>query len=354
MEPMVKDFNDYLIYIGILNNDSLSSYINIYNQKNNNNENNLINNDIKFNYLIDALSEYLNNLSKENSIEIANNIINRYRENKKKITYSTLKNLIIKFELKYKLKYLNKWIQFLNNNNIENNNNNNFIQTFGKPQNMNNIISDNKSPNTNYYENVIKKSLEDSEANINNNYNNMNKNYLNTINNSNKYTNSGYQMTKNSNNNPHNNKNKDNLLSRQKKFLEKAEINKKNQIVELDKITNVLCPFTPTIYTQNYKNKSNIKKDPYTRLYDDVQQRKINSIRKQKEEINKIKQKSNFKASEINPNIYTDESYESSIDKLYNEYKIRKSKKNLLQKEIDQERGLTFKPNLNNYINTIE
>ena len=350
MEPMVKDFYDYLIYIGILNNDSLSSYTNIYNQKNNNNnnENNLINNDIKFNYLTDALSEFLNNLSKENSIEIATNIINRYRENKKKITYSTLKNLIIKFELKYKLKYLNKWIQFLNNNNFENNNNNNnnFVQTFGKPQNLN---------NNNNYENIIKKSLEESETNINNNYNNLNQNYLNTdINSHNNYPNSGFQITKTSNNNINRNKNKDNLLSRQKKFLEKAEINKKNQIVELDKITNVLCPFTPTIYTQNYKNKSNIKKDPYTRLYDDVQQRKINSIRKQKEEINKIKQKSNFKATEINPNIYADESYESSIDKLYNEYKIRKSKKNLLQKEIDQERGLTFKPNLNNYINTIE
>ena len=347
MEPMVKDFYDYLIYIGILNNDSLSSYINIYNQKNNNNENNLINNDMKFNYLIDALSEFLNNLSKESSIDIATNIINRYRENKKKITYSTLKNLIIKNELKYKLKYLNKWIQFLNNNNLENNNNNNFVQTFGKPQNLN---------NNNNYENIIKKSLEESETNINNNYNNLNQNYLNTdINNHQiNYPNSGYQITKTSNNNINRNKNKDNLLSRQKKFLEKAEINKKNQIVELDKITNVLCPFTPTIYTQNYKNKSNIKKDPYTRLYDDVQQRKINSIRKQKEEINKIKQKSNFKATEINPNIYADESYESSIDKLYNEYKIRKSKKNLLQKEIDQERGLTFKPNLNNYINTIE
>jgi hypothetical protein len=349
MEPMVKDFYDYLIYIGILNNDSLSSYTNIYNQKNNNNnnENNLINNDIKFNYLTDALSEFLNNLSKENSIEIATNIINRYRENKKKITYSTLKNLIIKNELKYKLKYLNKWIQFLNNNNLENNNNNNFVQTFGKPQNLN---------NNNNYENIIKKSLEESETNINNNYNNLNQNYLNTdINNHQiNYPNSGYQITKTSNNNINRNKNKDNLLSRQKKFLEKAEINKKNQIVELDKITNVLCPFTPTIYTQNYKNKSNMKKDAYTRLYDDVQQRKINSIRKQKEEINKIKQKSNFKATEINPNIYADESYESSIDKLYNEYKIRKSKKNLLQKEIDQERGLTFKPNLNNYINTIE
>jgi hypothetical protein len=347
MEPMVKDFYDYLIYIGILNNDSLSSYINIYNQKNNNNENNLINNDMKFNYLIDALSEFLNNLSKESSIDIATNIINRYRENKKKITYSTLKNLIIKFELKYKLKYLNKWIQFLNNNNFENNNNNNFVQTFGKPQNLN---------NNNNYENIIKKSLEESETNINNNYNNLNQNYLNTdINNHQiNYPNSGYQITKTSNNNINRNKNKDNLLSRQKKFLEKAEINKKNQIVELDKITNVLCPFTPTIYTQNYKNKSNMKKDAYTRLYDDVQQRKINSIRKQKEEINKIKQKSNFKATEINPNIYADESYESSIDKLYNEYKIRKSKKNLLQKEIDQERGLTFKPNLNNYINTIE
>ena len=348
MEPMVKDFYDYLIYIGILNNDSLSSYTNIYNQKNNNNnnENNLINNDIKFNYLTDALSEFLNNLSKENSIEIATNIINRYRENKKKITYSTLKNLIIKNELKYKLKYLNKWIQFLNNNNLENNNNN-FVQTFGKPQNLN---------NNNNYENIIKKSLEESETNINNNYNNLNQNYLNTdINSHNNYPNSGFQITKTSNNNINrNNKNKDNLLSRQKKFLEKAEINKKNQIVELDKITNVLCPFTPTIYTQNYKNKSNMKKDAYTRLYDDVQQRKINSIRKQKEEINKIKQKSNFKATEINPNIYADESYESSIDKLYNEYKIRKSKKNLLQKEIDQERGLTFKPNLNNYINTIE
>ena len=262
MEPMVKDFYDYLIYIGILNNDSLSSYTNIYNQKNNNN-------------------------------------------------------------------------------------NNNFVQTFGKPQNLN---------NNNNYENIIKKSLEESETNINNNYNNLNQNYLNTdINSHNNYPNSGFQITKTSNNNINrNNKNKDNLLSRQKKFLEKAEINKKNQIVELDKITNVLCPFTPTIYTQNYKNKSNIKKDPYTRLYDDVQQRKINSIRKQKEEINKIKQKSNFKATEINPNIYADESYESSIDKLYNEYKIRKSKKNLLQKEIDQERGLTFKPNLNNYINTIE
>ena len=347
MEPMVKDFYDYLIYIGILDNDSLSSYINIYNQKNNNNENNLINNDMKFNYLIDALSEFLNNLSKENSIDIATNIINRYRENKKKITYSTLKNLIIKNELKYKLKYLNKWIQFLNNNNLENNNNNNFVQTFGKPQNLN---------NNNNYENIIKKSLDESETNINNNYNNLNQNYLNTdINNHQiNYPNSGYQITKTSNNNINRNKNKDNLLSRQKKFLEKAEINKKNQIVELDKITNVLCPFTPTIYTQNYKNKSNMKKDAYTRLYDDVQQRKINSIRKQKEEINKIKQKSNFKATEINPNIYADESYESSIDKLYNEYKIRKSKKNLLQKEIDQERGLTFKPNLNNYINTIE
>ena len=71
---------------------------------------------------------------------------------------------------------------------------------------------------------------------------------------------------------------------------------------------------------------------------------KYKQIKLQKDNMLLIKQQSNFKSKNpLSPKLKEIKS-KDRIEKLYNDYKERKDKNNILQKEIDVERGLTFNP----------
>ena len=130
--------------------------------------------------------------------------------------------------------------------------------------------------------------------------------------------------------------------------MNKYKQNKINQLKENEKLNNELCPFTPIIYTKNSFNEKkflkNSERNPYKRLYDDLEKRQNKKDRIQYDKMLTIKQNSIFKTKNpVSPKLRKMKSKER-IDQLYNDYKIRRNNQNLLQKEIDNERGLTFSP----------
>ncbi len=138
------------------------------------------------------------------------------------------------------------------------------------------------------------------------------------------------------------------LINRQQQYMNKYKQNKINQLKENEKLNNELCPFTPIIYTKNSVNEKkflkNSERNPYKRLYDDLEKRQNKKDRIQYDKMLSIKQNSMFKTKNpVSPKLRKMKSKER-IEQLYNDYKKRRNNQNLLQKEIDNERGLTFSP----------
>ena len=138
------------------------------------------------------------------------------------------------------------------------------------------------------------------------------------------------------------------LINRQQQYMKKYKENKIHYINENEKLNNELCPFTPIIYTKNSKNEKkflqNSERNPYKRLYDDLEKRQNKHNKILQDNMSLIKSNSVFKSKNpINSKMKKMKSKER-IYQLYYDYKKRKNKTNLLQKEIDNERGLTFSP----------
>jgi len=147
------------------------------------------------------------------------------------------------------------------------------------------------------------------------------------------YRNTKYKFLNYLSNNTIENNYPDNIIGRQKKFLEKSQNKRMNQMIENEKLNNMLCPFTPTIYTKKYKSKNNSNyKSPYLRLYEDVKKKNNNNNNNR-----------NLKSAERRNE---QRNVDKRINKLYNDYKVYENKKKELLKEIDNERGLSFKPNM--------
>ena len=208
MNGAIKDFLDFLMYIGIVSNKTtnnfnknLSSIIqNSTNEKKQNKKSNI------YQILSKTLNNYFTSLSSNDIKSISENITNKYKDNKFKIIKTLMKNIILNKELKNKLIHLEKWID--NCNKIKNE--------------------------------ELKLTLEKQEEENNNNNNTLKTSH----NQKNEYEKilSPFE------------KGQRDLINRQKQHLEKFQKNKLDQMEKIEQLNNQLCPFSPTIYTKNSKN----------------------------------------------------------------------------------------------------
>ena len=283
MNAKYNEFINFLNYIGIITErtkESFNKSLNKFIYKNKK-QNNI------YSILSEILENYLNMLIKEDKISIAKTIVLRYKENKE----SLIKNILIKL-----LK--NKEKQFL----------------------MFNLVKWQRKVFSSNYE------MKQNKSELFNNYT---------------YSNEITHLT------PLDISTID-LINRQQQYMNKYKQNKINQLKEKEKLNNELCPFTPIIYTKNSFNEKkflkNSERNPYKRLYDDLEKRQNKKDRIQYDKMLTIKQNSIFKTKNpVSPKLRKMKSKER-IAQLYNDYKIRRNNQNLLQKEIDNERGLTFSP----------
>ena len=141
------------------------------------------------------------------------------------------------------------------------------------------------------------------------------------------------------------------------KRLKEFENNKKNKLKKLSADLEIeqkqQFTFSPKINetfnnnsnnskatSQNQSTISKRKKIPaYKRLYNENKFKKIRQEERIKEEMDKIRKNS----SKISDGSILDT---KKIEELYNDYKIKKSRLKIKQEQIEQEQGITFKPEL--------
>ena len=269
MHSIIKDYIEYLKYIGILSEENIFNFTNILDTMITN-YNSQLNINKLYEIITNSLGNYLSSLTENIYLKISSNLMLRYLQNKNKILLNSLKNILINKEKRILKIYLNKWK--FNYNIIDQN----LYRTFN-----NNISRENKI--NNFDSTKIFKS-----------YNNFVRNNKKNNNIKSRSTSNIYKKS-------------DNLLTRQKKFLERTQNNYKNSLIENENLNNLLCPFVPTLYNkkfkiQNKKLKNKQRKSPFQRLYDDMKD-KIKykdiylSIKKNKKPINNQIKKNNLEQS---------------------------------------------------------
>ena len=289
MNAKYNEFINFLNYIGIITErtkESFNKSLNMFLYKNKKQKK-------IYSILSEILENYLNLLIKEDRTSIAKTIVSRYKENKESLIKNILFKILKNKEKKFMLLNLENWKKKVFSHNNEE-------------------MKQNKSE---FFNN-------------NTNYNNLNSNeitYLTPLDIS-----------------------TIDLINRQQQYMNKYKQNKINQLKENEKLNNELCPFTPIIYTKNSFNEKkflkNSERNPYKRLYNDLEKRQNKQDKVQHDNMLLIKQNAMFKTTNpISPKLRKMKSKER-IYQLYNDYKKRRNNKNLLQKEIDNERGLTFSP----------
>jgi hypothetical protein len=139
----------------------------------------------------------------------------------------------------------------------------------------------------------------------------------------------------------------DTFLQRQEQY-NLSKIKRKQKLLQHNEDEcNRLCTFSPNI---SYSTKSlgggnsfELSKSAYNRLYEDSTQRKMNYDKKVNDYIKNLKSEANCTRS-----LHASKTIDKNkIERLYNEYKIQKTKRQMLRNQIDNENGLTFKPHVN-------
>ena len=284
MNSNSKEFIDYLQYIGFLSKHSINNFLTILNNEieNTNNYNN--NNS---NILLNSIINFLSNLTNNDIKNLANGLLERFNENKKKIKEKYLQKLLEIYENKFLFYFLNKWKNKKN---------------FNHHHKISSYIENNYSTNSYKF--------------LNNNYNNnsykKNLSYKNL-----KHASNNFIINNSTNPNL-----KEDFFSRLKNYSKKTQDNIEKNIIRSENELKQLCSFSPKVNSnsKNVKSKYN----------------KINSNKDLKS--NNYRKNSNSKLSTL--------SNKEAIDRLYNDYKDSQIRKKNLQKEIDEERGLTFKPKI--------
>lgn len=232
-----KDLIDYLNFIGIITESTIEIFIKSYKQILNSKNKKKQEIDI-YNFLFNVLELYFNSIKREDKSSIANCIILKYLQNKEKMISNSLISIIKNYENKTKFIYLILWIEKIKQ------------------------IKE---------ESLYQKELKIEEER---------------------------QLYENLN---HYQKSQYDLLNRQKRFINKYNMNKLNKLNENEKLNNMLCPFSPIMETKNSKNEKlflkSSERNPYKRLYNDINKR-IEKRKKKEDEINlSIKKNSLFKIS---------------------------------------------------------
>ena len=297
MNSNSKEFIDYLQYIGFLSKNSINIFLTILNNEIdnvNNNNKNIINNS---NILLNSIINFVSNLTNNDIKNLANGLLERFNENKNKIKEKYLLKLFEIYQNKFLYYFLIKWKNFIKF--YDNNNNNNHHHKISS-----------------YIENSYNSTI--SYKFLNNNSNNNSKIYKKNL---------SYKNLNNFNHSTNPNL-KEDFFSRLKNYSKKAQDNiEKNIILRENELKN-LCSFSPKVNSSSKNVKSKYNRS------------KINNNNNQFKELksNHYRKNSNSKLSTL--------SNKEAIDRLYNDYKNSQIRKKNLQKEIDEERGLTFKPKI--------
>ena len=268
----LKEFSEYLMYIGLITENTLKNFKQIYDFLNKKKFNK--------NILKLTLENYIKNLTKNNLSEISNNMINIYLINKKKVNQQILLNALkIKFNYKNKIKkyFIEKWKK--TNNDLLTSKINSSIS------NISNVNCDiNSSKQNEFFTNKV-------------NYENiftLDKPFS-LDNNTRQFNNSQSKLLYDNNNNIHIQK----PISKFNKFINRQEDYAKLSHIFREKILKDVEDEHKLIYTFNPKINKNSKsfvkynKPVYIRLYNEsIEKNKLYSDKKINKTIRHKKNKS--------------------------------------------------------------
>ena len=241
--------------------------------------------------LFETIKTYFSSLSQANFETIGLNIISKFFENKYRANASTLHSLIKVYKKIIIRKPFQNWSSLSQLNIVSNSNDSSHINySYPKPNYLNQL---------------------------------RNNNQISTIS---RRTNSLTQM--------------ENFLQRQEEYKKSKSQRKEKRLKDSEDEYNMMCTFTPNIsYSKSITSDGN--KSAYVRLYEDSNKRKVNYDKKVNDYIKQIKKASNCH------NRGKKSIDKFKIEKLYNDYKVQKSKRKMLMEQIDYETGATFKPRVN-------
>ena len=310
----IKEFLDYLKYIGFLDDESIVTFISVYNavitginqkiknppeQKLNDDKslNNIFTNNSPSEYeiIIRTIFDYISSLSPNQLKILSKGIIDGYNGNKNKIKnkfayrlFEIYQNIDIKKTLKKWSKIIKKEIN--NEYNYQNNNNS---------YNYNNI---NSSNNNDYYSHNLK-SINSKSPNDKKKIDK--KNISKLIYESRKKELEGITQ---------------NFINRQEKYYNKIKKNREKAFYKNEEEMQLLCSFSPKLNNKKLNIKSKYQSPLTTKR----------QMTKNSTSTNRI----------LSPN----NNSKIISERLYNEYSKMQRRKVELQKEIDNQRGITFKP----------
>ena len=140
-------------------------------------------------------------------------------------------------------------------------------------------------------------------------------------------------------------KSEGNFEKRQEKFLENKNRHFTEIKNEMNSLFEEICSFNPKITNEkgeyyNITKKEKVNRPVFLRLFDDGKERKNSQKRQEIEKINKILNLSNIMNPEKNFDF-------SNINRLY-ENKEKQNVINQTKKKVEEEEGITFKPNISN------
>ena len=332
MDQIAKEFLDYLIYIGLITNESIKSFILQLKNK--------INSSDKLKFILrNALFSYLNNLSEYDIKSISFTITNTFFTNKIKANEHIIENLLNIYEKSQLLtyqEYINKWYTLTFNYDI------NKILKFQVRENIldeinnNSILIDNLIGIENTINNKHKRGF--SHRNLSRNIQSFNQNGSNL-------------NFSNIKKNPSNNNSKsivNDFISRQNDYIKNSSI-KRAKLKQLNEDEyELLCTFSPKIIGKSIENNyTQSNSNIYKKLYEDSSRRQITYNKKLKDYVKNIKNESkgNF-SSKGNINHSKKFFNKEKLEKLYNDFKTKSNVRRKLKNKINYENGITFKPNL--------
>ena len=335
MEQTMKEFLDYLCYIGIVSDDSISIFLSSINSN--------VNSSVKVKeILMNSFYFYIMSLSEKNKKKISVNIVTNFFINKLKVNIKILQNLIKKYEKSYfekvKISFFHWYKQTFSNN-------------INKEYYHNNK-SRNESSVRNYDDWI-------DESTINNNVSEKkpikNTKYTRNLFCSNNYKNNNYfSKTLRSRSNNSSRTILQDFISRQDQYNKLQKKNKELLIQQNEDEYDLLCTFIPKIKGKSFERNSSLKnslnhsKNIYQKLYEDSNRRQKVQSQKLLDYVKHFRSDSSLNSNKRSSKKIFDK---NKIEKLYNDYKQKKFKRRELTEKINKEEGITFKPYIKSYKN---
>ena len=320
MDTYIKEVVDYLLYIGILPKSAISNFNNLYisfltryhsnilserNYNSNgfkkaNSSSLFFSPNINYDeYIIQTLSTYIMSLTITQIKNMSTSIIQNFFKNKTKVKGKLIINL---FNI-YSNKRLKKYFNFWKNNSLKNTENYNFeYNTVRNPLIKYNILK--HSINQKRKSNISKSFISES---LNRKKNKLKKNSTiayNSLNISSNFSQS--------------------FIKRQNEYTKRVQENKEKVKNKSEEELRLLCSFSPqlNVNTLNVKSRYNNNSS--------INSQKSFSQKNEKKTLSQVKSFNNLTSA--------------VTERLYNDFNKYKQKKKDLQKTIDNERGITFKP----------